>query len=266
MRAPTNGGTSPSSVAIPTSHGSSIRRRASLYTQNATDSQNTAAKNSDRLRITAQVPALKKSKSPLSAALIAPLRGEASRRESRRRTRGRRSPRRRSRRTQTRSASRRACPWYSLKSDVEVREQVQRSGHQDRSVRARQLAAARQRLGRIGHGFDRREEGPRPPGELRRRQRPSVPRGRGDEGVTHPRERPQHRLDLLVREDRGDNHVVAPGQPRDQPLDSGRVVRSGEHVLADELEAAGKIDLHLASERPAEKRLRGGAADVLRRD
>src|ERR671936_569747 len=72
MRAPTNGGTSPSSVAIPTSHGSSIRRRASLYTQNATESQNTARKRSTRLRIRAHVLWLKKSKSPLSAAVTMP--------------------------------------------------------------------------------------------------------------------------------------------------------------------------------------------------
>src|SRR6266498_1532288 len=62
-----NGGTRPSRVAIPTSQGSSIRRRASLCTQNATESQNTPTKKSVRFRIAAHVPALKKSKSPLSA-------------------------------------------------------------------------------------------------------------------------------------------------------------------------------------------------------
>src|SRR6266487_5431329 len=66
------GGTRPSTVAIPTSHGSSIRRRASLYTQNAVASQKTPTKNSVRFRITAQVPDEKKSKIPLSASSTAP--------------------------------------------------------------------------------------------------------------------------------------------------------------------------------------------------
>src|SRR6266516_6990824 len=71
MIGPTNG-TRPSSVAIPTSHGSSIRRRASLKTQNAIESQKTATRNNVRLRITAQVLELKKSKIPLSASVATP--------------------------------------------------------------------------------------------------------------------------------------------------------------------------------------------------
>src|SRR3954453_18399333 len=64
MNAPTNGGNSPRIVAIPTSHGSSIRRRASLNTQYATASQKTTPKNSPRLRTTIHVSESKKSRSP----------------------------------------------------------------------------------------------------------------------------------------------------------------------------------------------------------
>src|SRR6478672_9854443 len=67
MSGPTKGGISPSTVAIPTSHGSSIRRRASLKTQNAVASQKTATKNAVRLRITVHVLWLKKSKSPFAS-------------------------------------------------------------------------------------------------------------------------------------------------------------------------------------------------------
>src|SRR3954463_16156852 len=62
-----NGGTRPSSVAIATSHGSPIRRRASLYPQYALASQNTATKKIARLRITSHVPELKKSLTPLNS-------------------------------------------------------------------------------------------------------------------------------------------------------------------------------------------------------
>src|SRR5919204_7070038 len=65
MSAPTNGGTSPRIVAIATSHGSSIRRRASLYTHTAIAAQNTATKKSDRFRTSVQVPELQKPNHPL---------------------------------------------------------------------------------------------------------------------------------------------------------------------------------------------------------
>src|SRR5688572_14508999 len=61
MTAPTKGGTRPRIVAIATSHGSSIRRRASLNTQYATASQKTARKKSPRLRTTSQLPESRKS-------------------------------------------------------------------------------------------------------------------------------------------------------------------------------------------------------------
>src|SRR5918996_1262114 len=61
MTAPMKGGTRPRIVAIATSQGSSIRRRASLNTQYATASQKTARKNRARLRTTSQLPESRKS-------------------------------------------------------------------------------------------------------------------------------------------------------------------------------------------------------------
>src|SRR5919199_3366435 len=58
------GGISPINVAITTSHGSSIRRRASLYTHTAIASQKTATKKIARLRMISHVPELKKLKAP----------------------------------------------------------------------------------------------------------------------------------------------------------------------------------------------------------
>src|SRR5205823_14147888 len=63
MSGPMNG-TSPRMVDMATSHGSAIRRRASLYTQYTLASQNTATKKIARFRITSQVPDLKKSFTP----------------------------------------------------------------------------------------------------------------------------------------------------------------------------------------------------------
>ena len=61
MNAPTKGGTSPSTVAAPTSHGSSIRRRASLYTQYPTASQKTMTKKIRRFWTSGHEPESKKS-------------------------------------------------------------------------------------------------------------------------------------------------------------------------------------------------------------
>src|SRR5450759_431682 len=54
MIAPKNGKRSASAVEVPISHGSSMRRRASLLTQYATASQRTAMKKNDRFLITSQ--------------------------------------------------------------------------------------------------------------------------------------------------------------------------------------------------------------------
>ena len=55
-----NGGTRPSRAAIATSQGSSIRRRASLKTQNAVASQKTTTKNPVRFRARVKVLESKK--------------------------------------------------------------------------------------------------------------------------------------------------------------------------------------------------------------
>src|ERR1051325_2616223 len=98
--------------------------------------------NTDRFLRTIQVLWLKKSKMPLSAAMTCPLTGGASPRDNRRQTRGRRSSGRRRRRPRRRSASRRAFPWYSVRADGEVREQVEGAGHENRTVGAGELARA----------------------------------------------------------------------------------------------------------------------------
>src|SRR5437868_8761473 len=167
-----NGGTRPSTVAMPTSHGSSIRRRASLKTQNAVASQKTATKNNVRFRITAQVPELKKLKIPLSAITARSARGGSSPRESRRQTRGRRSSARRSRRPRRRSASRRAFPWYARRSDVEVGQEIEGAGDEHGAVVARQLARAGECLLGVGDGLDVCEDRLGEAGEVCRRGGP----------------------------------------------------------------------------------------------
>src|SRR4051812_13589290 len=72
MIAPKKGGTSPSSVAIATSHGSSMRRRASLNTHHATPIQKMTRKKRPRFRTTIQVPESKKSRSPLKRLSFCP--------------------------------------------------------------------------------------------------------------------------------------------------------------------------------------------------
>src|SRR6478672_1483560 len=173
MSGPTKGGISPSTVAIPTSHGSSIRRRASLKTQNAVASQKTATKNAVRLRITVHVLWLKKSKSPFASTRPTRLLREAAfRPDTRRRTRGRRSSGRRRRQPRRRSGARRTSPWYALKSDGEVGEQIERSGHEHGALLARQLAPALERSDRIGRQLDPLEEGLCADRQLVRRQCP----------------------------------------------------------------------------------------------
>src|SRR5436305_12927376 len=156
---------------MPTSQGSSIRRRASLKTQNAVASQKTATKNNDRFRITAQVPELKKLKIPLSAITTLSARGGSSPRESRRQTRGRRSSAPRSRRPRRRSASRRTFPWYVRQSDVDVGQEIEGARDEHGAVGARQLARAGESLLRVGDGLDAVEERLGEAGELGRPER-----------------------------------------------------------------------------------------------
>src|SRR6185503_19253126 len=160
MSGPMNGGIAPSSVAIPTSHGSSMRRRASLKTQYTVAAQKTTASTSARLRPTSHVLESKK----LSAATI--IREAACRGYTRRQTRFPRLPARRPARTR----ARRTAPASSSSS--------------------RRLEV------------DEEEPLPRAPRELLRRERARIRRARRDEPPSHAGERPEHRVHVLVGENR----------------------------------------------------------------
>src|SRR4051812_17482143 len=202
--------------------------------------------NTDRFLRTIQVLWLKKLKIPLSAAITCALTGGASPGDNRRQTQSRRSPVRRRRQLRRRSASRRAFPWYSVRADGEVREQVERAGDEDCALGAGELAGARECLLGVGHGLDEVEERPGDPRELVGVECAGAGRGGGDERAAGAAEEVQHRRRVLVLEDRGDDDVLASRQTREQPLDPGRVVRSGENVLADDVEPPRKRDLDVA--------------------
>ena len=121
-------------------------------------------------------------------------------------------------------------------------KEVQRTRHEDRAVRSRERARKLDRVERVGDRLDAREVRLRARGELVRRERARVRRLRGDERVAHRRERAQHRVDVLAREDRGDDREAAVGQPAEQVADARDVVRAVpqlERALAAALEPAG---------------------------
>src|SRR5262245_16745858 len=190
------------------------------------------------------------------------LREGAFRRGSRRRTRDRRSPERRRPRLRRRSGARRTVPWYVLESDGEIGQQVQRTGDENGSVAARQLARAGECVARVGKRLDRVEMGPRAARELVRGKRAGAVGGGRNKDVSRPGEALQHRIRVLVGENRGDDDVVPPRQALEQPLHARGVVRPCEDVLADVLEAAREVGLDVTLERPREDRLRRSAPHV----
>ena len=109
-----------------------------------------------------------------------------------------------------------------------------------------ELAGALECLLGVGDGLDRVEEARADPRDLRRRQGAGAAGRRGHERAAGPGEQAQHRVRVLVGQDRRDDDVVVPRQPPEQPLDPGGVVGAGEDVLADEVEAARERDLDVA--------------------
>src|SRR5262245_50538292 len=192
------------------------------------------------------------------------LREGAFRRGSRRRTRDRRSPERRRPRLRRRSGARRTVPWYVLESDDEIGQEVERTGDEKGSVVAREVACTGECIARFGDRLDRVEVRLPEARQLVGRQRPRTVRGGRDEHPAGPGESLQHRVCILVGEDRGDDDVVAPRQPLEQPLHAGGIVRAGEDVLADLLEAARERGLDVTLERPPQDRLSRGTPYVLR--
>src|SRR5215213_8609272 len=226
MSAPRNGGTRPSNVAIATSHGSSIRRRASLYTQYATASQKTTPKKISRLRMTCHV-CDSNHEAPRTSAVT----GEAFRSCIRRRTRSRRTLRRRTPRTARRSnPDRTGCSCYVCSADGgEVREQVERAGHEN--GRAERVAARDSSVG-LRHDLDVLEVPPRPSSELVGRQRSGVRGPGGHEDVCVPREQREYRVDVLVGEDRRHDRAQRRQLRLDEPNRLRRMRTVPELVLA----------------------------------
>src|SRR5687768_14410232 len=243
MKTPTNGGTSPSTVAIATSHGSSIRRRASLYTQYPIASQKTTSRKIARFRTIGHVPDPKKSfsapKKPSAATTIAfsPT-GGAVPRHSLRQTRARRSPGRRPWRTRRRSACRRHSSSYVVfLSSVQVREEIERAGHED--ARA-EVARARECDVRVSERLDVCEVPSCPLGELGRGQRAFVHRLGRNQAVSRPRQALEHAVDVLVGEHGGADDVAGLGYELEQALDGRGGVRAVPDLRAALLVAAGE--------------------------
>src|SRR6188508_915064 len=208
MSGPMNGGIAPSSVAIPTSHGSSMRRRASLKTQYTVAAQKTTASTSARLRPTSHVLESKK----LSAATI--IREAACRGYTRRQTRFPGLPARRPARTR----ARRTAPASSSSSRrLEVDEEVERARHEHRLT---ERVCELERGARIVAGLDDVEPLPRAPRELLRRERARIRRARRDEPPSHAGERPKHRVHVLVGENRRHHRVVPRREMLDEPPDA----------------------------------------------
>src|SRR5436305_13485980 len=176
MKTPSTGTISPTIVAVAISHGSSIRRRASLYTHHTVAIQKTSAKKISRFRITNHVPELKKSCTPPK--VEAAITGSSFLPSTQQETRLRRLPPGLAPRKGTRSACRGRSPSYVLFL-VDVGQEVEGAGDEDGARGARQLPGALQRPARIRLDVDAGELALRQGGELGRRQ-DAPARGLGD--------------------------------------------------------------------------------------
>ena len=122
----------------------------------------------------------------------------------------------------------------------EIREQVERAGHEHRLAEA----CARARAPRGGRPAPRRRRtsGRRAPRAHGTRERSRVRRPRGDEPPAEGREPAEHPIDVLVGEDRRHHRVVVRGEMLDEPPDTGRVVGAVPDLTGPPLEPAGKRD------------------------
>src|SRR5690348_9312479 len=170
-----------------------------------------------RLRTTCQVPEEKKSWTPPNVLAIT---GGFFRSSTQQETRARRSPPGRRSRTRRRSACRQRSPSYALILG-QIRQEVKGARDEER------LSGDPAPGERLGGGLDRLDLGEIAPGALGqvcRRQRPGAARARGDEAVPERRERGQHALDVLVRQDRRDERVAGARQTGEDVADAGEVV------------------------------------------
>src|SRR5207253_5383205 len=204
--------------------------------------------------MTCQVPEAKKSWIPLKVLAITKgffLLG------TRRETRGRRSLRARTPRTQRRSACRQRSPSYAFILG-EIGQEVKGAGNEDRFAEA---AGTAERLDRILNRLDQSEVRTRPLGQVRRGERPAVTRGRGDQPLPQGREGREHSVHVLVRQDRGDDDVGRTREAWEHVAQSGQVVSAVpdlEGIVAQPLEPARQLYVHVAVDWTAEERLGGG--------
>ena len=235
MSGPRNGGNAPSSVAIATSHGSSIRRRASLKTQYAVAAQNTKTRNSATFRVTAHVLESKKSF----------VRGDESRSEKELaedipdRERGPHDREQENAREREDAEPLTARMLRSSSRRLEVGEEIERAGHEHRlaeRVREGERLAPDRRAPRRGRSGRARARRARPPASARAR------RAARDEAPSDGGERREHRVHVLVGEDRRHHRVVVRRQMLHEPSDALGVVRA----VAD---LAGAAPLEPARER-----------------
>src|SRR4051812_34601971 len=148
----------------------------------------------------------------------------------------------------------------------EVGEEVEGAGCENTPCRACKVASALARAGRIGNRFDIREEGFGATREFLLRERARVRRPGRDEGVAERPERSEHRVDVLVAEDRRDDDERARWEARQQVAEPGEVVGAVPDLLrvdpaalepAREPDALGGAGL----DRPFEELLGRGARE-----
>ena len=136
----------------------------------------------------------------------------------------------------------------------QISEKIEGAGDEHRP----ELAGAGERDGGVGLGLDVREMRSREPRELIGGKRARVRRLGGDEPLRDRGELSEHRVDVLVAEDRGADHIVRWGKPAHQPRRTlGVVSPVPDLVFAAALEPAGKRDLDLVLECPADECARG---------
>ena len=124
----------------------------------------------------------------------------------------------------------------------QVGKQVERAGHENAPSRRRR-AAPRERGGRVGDGLDVSKDGRAPRSELRGRQRAGVRRARWRRASARRRASAlEHRVGVLVGEDRGDDDVVAGlGSRASSQSTAPAVVRAVPDLVGSrELEPAGE--------------------------
>src|SRR5438445_3096402 len=232
-------GTRPRITDIQTNHGSSIRLRASLYTQYANASQKITSARTRRFWIRSQAGEWKKLFTPpkkprIWKAITGVVCLSHSPLQTRRRARsGSETPARRT----VLPGIAYSSPGAVLLCAGEIREEVERAGHE-------QPAAVRTSAGEgcdgVDDGLHFGEVSARAHAELSRRERAPA-RGLGrDEARAERRELTEHGVDVLVGADACEDRPRPRLELTDEVADAVRVVRAGAQlVVPAPLEPAG---------------------------